>query len=63
MDKLAKLEGRRLELEAEIAEAKARLPAHSVKPAQMVPLLELEDEYEALFNCIQVLKRDSDKGD
>ena len=56
MDKLAKLEHRRRELEAEIAEAKARLPAHSVKPAQMIPLLELEDEYEALFKRIQALK-------
>jgi len=36
-------------LEARIAETRQRLPAHSVKPAIMMELLELEDEYEALL--------------
>ncbi len=58
-EKLPALERRRAELEAEIAEAKARLPAHSVKPAQMMPLLELEDEFEALLKRIQTLKKAS----
>ena len=58
-EKLAALERRRAELEAEIAEAKARLPAHSVKPAQMMPLLELEDEFEVLLKRIQTLKQAS----
>jgi len=52
---IAVLEQKQVELEAEIAEAKARLPAHSVKPAQMMPLLELEDEYDALLKRIQTL--------
>jgi hypothetical protein len=59
-EKLATLEQKRVELEAEIAEAKARLPAHSVKPAQMMPLLELEDEFEALLKHIQALKQASE---
>ncbi len=58
-EKLAALERRRMELEAEIAEAKARLPAHSVKPAQMMPLLDLEDEYDDLLKRIQALKHPS----
>ena len=57
---LSALEQKRVELEAEIAEAKARLPAHSVKPAQMMPLLELEDEFEALLKRIQTLKQASE---
>ncbi len=59
-EKLAALEQKRVELEAEIAEAKARLPAHSVKPAQMMPLLELEDEFETLLKRIQTLKQASE---
>ena len=55
-EEIAHLEQRRLELEAEIAEAKARLPAHSVKPAQMMPLLELEDELDTLLKRLQDLK-------
>ena len=58
-EKLAALERRQAELEAEIAEAKEHLPAHSVKPAQMMPLLELEDEFEALLKRIQALKKAS----
>ncbi len=57
---IAVLEQKQVELEAEIAEAKARLPAHSVKPAQMMPLLELEDEYDALLKRIQTLKHRSE---
>jgi len=56
---LTTLEKKRMALEAEIAEAKARLPAHSVKPAQMMPLLALEDEYETLLKRIQAVKQDS----
>lgn len=38
------------ELEAEIAETKKRLPAHSVKPAVMMDLLDLEDERDRLLS-------------
>ena len=54
---LAALEQKRQELDAKISEAKARLPAHSIKPAQMMPLLELEDEYDALLKQIHALKK------
>ena len=37
------------ELEAEIAETKKRLPAHSVKPGVMMDLLVLEDERDDLL--------------
>lgn len=38
------------ELEAEIAETKKRLPAHSVKPSVMMDLLDLEDERDSLLS-------------
>ena len=37
------------ELEAQIAETRRRLPAHSAKPPVMMDLLALEDEYDALM--------------
>lgn len=37
------------ELEDEIREARKRLPAHSIKPAVMIDLLELEDERDLLL--------------
>ena len=36
-------------LEAEIAETKRRIPAHSVKPPVMMDLLQLEDEQDLLL--------------
>ncbi|HBX24076.1 MAG TPA: histidine kinase [Desulfotomaculum sp.] len=36
------------EIEAEIADIKRRLPAHSVKPAMISQLEELEEELEQL---------------
>jgi hypothetical protein len=36
------------ELEAKLAEVKARLPKHSVPPAMIIELEELEDELEML---------------
>jgi len=52
----AELEKRLEELDVEIAEARRRLPAHSVKPAVMHMLLELEDAYEEVLQQIQRLK-------
>jgi len=37
------------ELEEAIAETKKRLPAHSVKPAVMMDLLDLEDQRDDLL--------------
>ena len=44
-----KIKKRLQELEAEIAETKKRLPAHSVKPRVMMDLLVLEDERDDLL--------------
>jgi hypothetical protein len=52
------LEKRRRELEDEIAEARRRLPAHSVKPLVMQMLLDLEDEYDKVAQQIAALKQD-----
>ncbi|MBC7343739.1 MAG: histidine kinase [Clostridia bacterium] len=38
------------QLEEQIADLRARLPAHSVKPAMLVELEELEEELERLRN-------------
>jgi len=43
-------------LEAEIAETKKRLPAHSVKPPVMHDLLALEDERDEIIRQIKALK-------
>ncbi len=58
---IEELRRRQRELEAEIAEAQQRLPAHSVKPPVMKLLLDLEDEYDEVLKAIAALKRgDSD---
>ncbi len=57
MPNLPELQKRLEKLEAEIAEAKQRLPAHSVKPAVMHMLLDLEDEYDAILQQIARLKK------
>ncbi|NNF99425.1 MAG: hypothetical protein HKM93_08605 [Desulfobacteraceae bacterium] len=56
MTSIDTLQKRRSELEAEIAEAKKRLPAHSVKPPVMMMLLDLEDEYEKVMKEIDRYK-------
>jgi hypothetical protein len=57
MPTLEALEKRRAVLDAEIAEARQRLPAHSVKPTVMQMLLDLEDEYDHLLKDIAALKK------
>ena len=57
------LEKRRDALEAQIAETRKRLPAHSVKPALMMDLLALEDEYDAVVKQIDRLKQTPAKTD
>lgn len=46
---IADIDKRLQELEDEIREAQERLPAHSIKPAVMIDLLELEDERDLLL--------------
>jgi len=57
MKTLPELQKRLADLEAEIAEAKRRLPAHSVKPPVMQMLLDLEDEYVSVMQQIAALKK------
>jgi hypothetical protein len=57
MRTIEELQQRQRELEAEIAEARLRLPAHSVKPPVMKLLLDLEDEYDEVLEAIDNLKR------
>ena len=59
MKTLKELRKRLRDLEAEIAETKQRLPAHSVKPPVMMDLLELEDEYDALMKQVDRMRNDA----
>ena len=56
METLEQLRQRLRDLEAEIAETKNRLPAHSTKPPVMMDLLELEDEYDAIMKAVERMK-------
>jgi len=56
MKSLEQLQEKLRRLEAQIAEAKRRLPAHSVKPPLMMDLLALEDEYDAVVKQIERLE-------
>ena len=44
------------ELEEKIKETEGRLPAHSVKPAIIHELLELEDERDAILARLDILR-------
>jgi len=50
------LQQQRMVLEKQIAEARRRLPPHSVKPAEMMELLSLEDAHDALLKKIEQRK-------
>jgi len=56
MDSIKKMQKRLKALEAEIAETKRRLPAHSTKPPVMMDLLALEDEYDEIQARFAALK-------
>lgn len=51
-ESVAALQKQRTALEKQIAEARRRLPPHSVKPAEMMELLSLEDAHDALLKKI-----------
>ena len=57
MPTIEALRQRQRELEAEMAEARLRLPAHSIKPPVMKWLLDLEDEYDEVLKAMETLKR------
>jgi hypothetical protein len=41
------------DIEKKISEAKRRLPAHTVRPAQMAPLLDLEDRRDRILEGLK----------
>ena len=49
------------EIEAEIEEARRRLPAHSVKPALMAALFDLEDERDAIAEQLRQNRTQADE--
>ena len=49
------LENRLREIEEQIKDTQARLPAHSTKPPLMITLFELEDEREAILSQLKNL--------
>jgi len=48
LNQLERVEERYQELERQIADIKSRMPAHSVKPAMLQQLEDLEEELEKL---------------
>ena len=50
------------EIEAEIEEARRRLPAHSVKPALMAALFDLEDQRDAIVAQLRENRTRTDEG-
>ena len=52
MPELDELKKQLESIEAAIAEAKARMPAHSAKPGMMTELIDLEDQRDRLLEWI-----------
>ena len=50
------------EIEAEIEAARRRLPAHSVKPALMAALFDLEDQRDAIVEQLREDRTTTDEG-
>lgn len=49
------------EIEDQIAEAKARMPAHSAKPGMMTELIDLEDRRDKILEEIAALQGRADE--
>lgn len=62
MPSIRELESRLKQIELDIQEARRRLPAHSVKPSQMMVLFDLEDEREAILKQLKSMGQDRQKG-
>ena len=56
----AELEKRLEQIEAQIRDTEARLPAHSVKPPIMTALFELEDQREAILAQLKTMSEKKD---
>lgn len=52
MKSVEQLKQRLNEIETELEEARRRLPAHSVKPAMMAAIFDLEDERDAILKAL-----------
>jgi len=61
MDDVQALRRKLKEIEAEIEEARRRLPAHSVKPALMAALFDLEDERDAIAEQLRQNRTQADE--
>lgn len=62
MPTIRELECRLQQIEFDIEEARRRLPAHSVKPSQMMVLIDLEDEREVILKQLKSMGQDRQKG-
>lgn len=58
MSERLRLQRRLAEVEAELAETRKRLPAHSAKPPVMMDLFALEDEQAAILQQLAQLDND-----
>ena len=61
MSTIDELQCRLKQIRIEIEEARCRLPAHSVKPAQMMALFDLEDERETIVNRLKSMGQEPQK--
>ena len=56
MDNVEVLQQKLNRIESDIEEARRRLPAHSVKPALMAALFDLEDERDAIVEKLRQIR-------
>jgi len=61
MSNLDELKRELMAVEEQIAEAKARMPAHSAKPGMMTELIDLEDRRDQILKQISALQGRADK--
>ena len=62
MTELKELKKQLESIEAAIAEAKARMPAHSAKPGMMTELIDLEDQRDKLVEQIAQAENNGSAG-
>ena len=62
MPELKELKKQLESVEAAIAEAKARMPAHSAKPGMMTELIDLEDQRDKLVEQIAQAENNGSAG-
>ncbi|MDZ7832617.1 MAG: hypothetical protein U5L07_12760 [Desulfobacterales bacterium] len=60
MSELDELNRQLKSIEVKIAEARARMPAHSAKPGMMTELIDLEDQRDKILEKIAALENRAD---